>query len=241
MVLVLHPTCAHLYAAADGTLRPAGHYDPFRDGGRLRIPRPGDQRAGEARDELNEAYLRGVDKMLGDYRAEHPSPLVLAGPPHLLDRFCALSRNLTRLTGRVVSRDQDTALDLAMASTQAIEGYLRARREDALGQLTQALRVRPGDVSTGIADCWRTSKVRRPSMLLVEENFISPGNPQDVHEEGSNRRPVAGEVHDLVDDLMEKVILTGGQLALVRDGDLTGHDRIALISRARRPEQNRST
>ena len=177
--------------------------------------------------------------MLADYRAEHPSPLVLAGPPHLLDPICGLSRNLTRLAGRIAPRDQHTALDLAMASTQAIEGYLRTRREDALERLAQALQVRPGDISTGIAQCWRTSKVRRPAMLLVEENFISPGNPQHVHEEGwnPNRPSATGEVHDLVDDLMENVILAGGQLALVRDGDLTGHDRIALISRARRPEQ----
>jgi hypothetical protein len=41
-------------------------------------------------------------------------------------------------------------------------------------------------------------------------------------------------VHDLVDDLMEEVVLRGGQLALVRDGELAGHDRIALISRATR-------
>ena len=32
--------------------------------------------------------------------------------------------------------------------------------------------------------------------------------------------PPGRDVHDLVDDLMEQVILMGGQLALVADGDL---------------------
>ena len=34
---------------------------------------------------------------------------------------------------------------------------------------------------------------------------------------------------------MEQVILKGGQLALVRDGDLESQGRIALISGERRP------
>jgi hypothetical protein len=39
-------------------------------------------------------------------------------------------------------------------------------------------------------------------------------------------------VHDLVDDLMEVVIMRGGQLALVAGGDLAEHGRVALISRS---------
>ena len=74
-------------------------------------------------------------------------------------------------------------------------------------------------------------------MLLVEESFISPGThrPMPVTEgaSGSTNRQADRYVHDLVDDLMEQVILHGGQLALVRDGDLDEHERVALISRRR--------
>jgi len=179
------------------------------------------------------AIYVNLDRMLGDYRTEHPSPLVLAGTPQLLDRFCALSRNLERLAGRARPNREHTALDLAMACTETIEHYLRGRREDAMGQLTQALRVRSADVSAGIEDCWRAVQSRAPAMMLVEENFISPG----LRVTGASRQntpPSTENVHDLVDDLIEQVILHGGQLALVRDGDLEPHARVALISRARR-------
>ncbi|GEP35052.1 hypothetical protein NSZ01_28200 [Nocardioides szechwanensis] len=43
-----------------------------------------------------------------------------------------------------------------------------------------------------------------------------------------------------VDDLMEQVILHGGQLALVHDGDLDEHDRIALLSRRATDRRARS-
>lgn len=234
VVLVLHPTCAHLYAAADGGLHPVGQVDPFRDSGRIKLPGPGDPGAEEARNDLDDSYLRAVDRMLGDYRAEHPSPLVLAGSARLLDRFCGVSRHLERLAGRLGTGREDTALDLAVACSETLEKYLRNRRQDAMEQLTQAMQVRPADVAAGIEHCWRTVQSRAPGMLLVEDSFISPGIAV-TGSAGKTTHVVTEPVHDLVDDLIEQVILRGGHIALVRDGDLESHARVALISRARRP------
>jgi hypothetical protein len=230
VVLLLHPTCAHLYAAEDGGLRPVGRHEPFGSGRPIRVPGAGQPGALAARADLMGRFLRRVDQMLGDYRSDHPSPLVLVGSPQLLDEFCARSGNLERLAGRVDDRDCATALDLALASITAVEGYLRTRRDDALVQLRQAEAERPADVASGIEDCWRAVGPRRPAMLLVEENFISPGASLRGRSIASGASEQA-EVHDLVDDLMEQVILLGGQLALVADGDLMAHDRIALVLR----------
>lgn len=230
VVLVLHATCAHLYAAADGCLQPAEQLDPLR----IRLPGPGDAAVDEARSDLGEGYLRAVDRMLGDYRTKHPSPLVLAGSPAVLDRFCVISRNLERLAGRVHPGEDDNALDLALACFERIEEYLRNRREDALGQLRRASGVRPADVLAGIEDCWAALRSRAPEMLLVEEGYVSPGDPAGSSSQGVIAG-TTGEVHDLVDDLIEQVILRGGQIALVRDGDLDSFARVALISRGRRP------
>ncbi|MDO9495554.1 MAG: hypothetical protein Q7J48_07615, partial [Nocardioides sp.] len=40
VVLVLHSTCAHLYAGSDGGLHPVGQVDPFRGSGRIKLPGP---------------------------------------------------------------------------------------------------------------------------------------------------------------------------------------------------------
>ncbi|MFC4786408.1 baeRF3 domain-containing protein [Nocardioides sp. MAHUQ-72] len=234
VVLVLHPTCAHLYAAADGGLRPVRQHDPFRGARRIGLPRAGDPNPAVVRDEQARAYLREVDRMLGDYRAEHPSPLVLGGEPRLVDLFCEVSRNLERLAGRILPPDGASVLDLALAGAEAVESYLRTRSEDALHQLDRALRDRPHDVASGIERCWHSLHRRVPGMLLVEEGFVCPGTPwrpASAGSAGSRGSSETGEVHDLVDDLMEEVVLRGGQLALVRDGALTGHQRIALIGR----------
>ncbi|MCP3420285.1 baeRF3 domain-containing protein [Nocardioides pinisoli] len=230
LVLLVHPTCAHLYASEDGGLRPVGRHEPFGSEHSIRVPGPRQPAAAATRAEVTTGFLRGVDQLLGDYRSDHPSPLVLVGPPRLLDEFCALSGNLERLAGRVDDRDCATILDLALAGITAVEAYLRTRREDALALLRRAAVDRPMDVASGIEGCWRALGRRRPAMLLVEEDFIVPGTT--VPGRGTpGGAPAVAEVHDLVDDLMEQVILTGGQLALVADGDLAGHDRIALVLR----------
>lgn len=229
VVLLLHPTCAHLYAAEGGALRPVGHSDPFGSGRPIRVP-GGRTGATVARSELMSTFLDQVDQMLGDYRADHPSPLVLVGPPRLLDEFCAHSRNLERVAGRVDDRDCATALDLALAGITAVEAYLRTRRDDALEQLRRAEVDRPTTVVSGIESCWRALGPRRPAMLLVEESYIAAGTRVPGRDDSSGGATHA-EVHDLVDDLMEEVILAGGQLALVDDGDLDAHGRIALVLR----------
>jgi hypothetical protein len=233
VLLLLHPTCAHLYQGADGGLRLVGSRDSFQGPRPVRVPQQGHGDLKEAAADQADGFLRAVDHLLGRYRAEHPSPLVLGGSPHVVDRFRALSRNLHRLAGRIPPTRGEIASDLARASSEVVEHYLRSRREEALSNLRTALATRPVDVASGMAACWHAVHQRVPGMLLVEHDFVSPGRPEDyaVPTPGPRPRSVAPRVHDLVDDLIEVVIMRGGQLALVDNGDLAAHGRVALLSR----------
>jgi hypothetical protein len=210
VVLVLDATSARLYQMIGGAVRAAGHRDLFREAG---DPRDDDAQA---------AFLDDVDAMLGAYRDRHPSPLVLAGVPEQLDRFEARSRHLHRLAGRVPLERAGTARALWDCSAELLESYLRSRRLEAMASLRAALEEAPRDVACGLAECWTAVHRTRPLMLCVEQGYVSPGGD----EAGRTGR------HDLVDDLMELVILRGGQLAIVADGDLADHGRVALLSRS---------
>ena len=232
LLLVLHATCAHLYQGSDGGLRLVESRDMLQGRGWAPLPARGADGRGAAAD-LADDFLMVVDQMLGSRRADHPSPLVLGGAPHVVDRFCALSRNLHRLAGRLSPGQCETAGGLVRAATGAVEDYLRSRREEALHGLRDALASRPGDVATGMAACWRTVHQRMPGMLLVEEDFVSPGRPEDfgVSVPGAAPRSGLPAAHDLVDDLIEVVFMRGGQLALVENGDLSDHGRVVLLNR----------
>lgn len=233
VLVMLHPTCAHLYQGGDGVLVSVGHRDAFRrPGGLPSRPRPG---LDDEPDDWTDAFLRGVDSLLGKYRAEHPGPLVLGGEPRLIERFRRTSRNLERLAGQVSDADGLTAPDVAQASTRVVEDYLRSRRGEALSRLRDRLARRPDEVASGMAACWRALRESAPSMLLVEQGYVNPGRLEDfwLRRSPTGDHPSQAPVHDLVDDLMEVTIARGGHLALVEDGDLAEHGRIALISRPR--------
>lgn len=230
VLLVLHATCAHLYQGNDGALRLVDFRDVFQGAGSPRIPRQG-QAGEQAAADLSDGFLVAVDRMLGRYRAEHPSPLVVGGLPAVVDRFCTLSSNLHRFAGTIPSGECESAAALVPASTGAVERYLRSRREEALHDLRLALASRPDDVASGMAACWQAVHARTPGMLLVEQDFVSPGRPEDYGVAPPGPTPRAGlpEAHDLVDDLIEVVIMRGGQLALVENGDLSEHGRVVLL------------
>ncbi len=232
VLLVLHATCAHLYQGSDGALRLVDSREVFGERGWVRVPSQGAVGRATAAD-LADDFLVSVDQMLGSHRADHPSPLVLGGSPRVVDRFCTLSRNMHRLAGRLPPEQCETASGLASSATTAVERYLRSRREEALLSLRDALESRPGDVASGMAACWRAVHQRLPGMLLVEQDFVIPGRPEDfgVSVPGAAPRSGLPAAHDLVDDLIEVVFMRGGQLALVENGDLADHGRVVLLNR----------
>ena len=155
--------------------------------------------------------------------------------------------------------DLEVALDEIVAGLQRAEFPRRAPQRTGPGRITSpagpvlhrepnlerlAGRV-PSDMENSALDptrgrCGRDRELlaspagSRPGMLLVEDSVISPGVAV-TGSSGATRGVVTEQVHDLVDDLIEQVILRGGQLALVRAGDLESHARVALMSRAHRP------
>lgn len=207
VVLSIGWGCAHVYQVHGETLRSVGHRDLF---GRTATP-------ADIGSEAVDAFLRDVDCMVASYRSEHPSPLVLAGSPAMVDRFVSLSQNIGRLAGRIMPDQAESPAELAAASEALLEEYLKSRRDDALETLASVLEGRPRDVARGMADSWHAVHRSRPQLLVVEEDYVSPARD--------------GQVHDLVDDLMELVILRGGQMAVVGSGDLAEHGRVVLLSR----------
>lgn len=77
-----------------------------------------------------------------------------------------------------------------------------------LQQLDDARKA--GKLSIGIKEVWNTATHRRASLLLVEEDY--PFNSEEV-----------------IDDIMEKVLKTGGDVEFVQPGMLAAWQHIVLI------------
>lgn len=241
VVLVLSTTEARLFIGVADTLQPAlrSHFPLTVSSLRSATDRHTTSRQGRpdgSRPGLREAdtaaFLRVVDQALGTHLRLHPAPLILVGPERLLATFRGLSRNLTRLAGSITGSHATAPLpELVHRTRPVLDAYLHSRQEEALQLLERRANTRR--VATGIAAAWLAAKRERPEMLAVEDTLVQPAR---LSTDGDLLIPAEDAespdvLDDAVDELIELVLHRGGWIALVQDGALAHHDRIALTLR----------
>lgn len=234
VVLVLTDREARLFDGIDDVLLP-----PYRSAFPLTAParaargsgrRP--QRAAGTANEAEDAFLRTVDHALGTYLRLHPAPLVVVGARRVLARFLGLSRNTARLAGTIHGSHARTPLPVLVGLVRPVlEDYLRSRQDEALALLDA--RTGAGRVVSGVPAAWLAARAERPEMLAVEQGLFYPAR---VSNDGDLITPATDVEHpevidDAVDELIEIVLRRGGWIALIEDGALAAHDRIALAVR----------
>lgn len=230
VVLSLSRSEARLFDGLGGDLRPAQTRAFPRTA--FGLPAGPDYPRRPLEPEQQRAFLRGVDRALGAYLRVNPAPLVLVGTERVLADFRAVSANTARLAGSVHgSLVTAPFAELAPRIRTVLDRYLRSRQEDALALLER--RSTTGRVASGLAAAWLAARSEPPEMLAVEEGYFQPARLDPT---GDLITPAPDADHpdvldDAVDELIEAVLRRGGWIALVDDGALASHDRVALTLR----------
>jgi hypothetical protein len=229
VVLALSRHEARLFTGMGDDLHPV----PGRSFPRLAAAAESARRGGPGiRVEDRGTFYRDVDRALGAYLRVHPAPLVLVGAERELAEFRALSTNLGRLAGCVHGSLVTAPItDLVPRIRPVIESYLRSRQQEAVALLEARMGSRR--VVSGIAATWLAAQAERPEMLAVEEGFFFPARVDTTGELLTAADDVEHPdvVDDAVDELIETVLHRGGWVAIVEDGMLADHDRVALTLR----------
>ena len=88
---------------------------------------------------------------------------------------------------------------------------------------------------SGVDQVWRDARRERGALLVVEEGFEHPAVlAADGHLRPAAEATAAGVIDDVVDELIEMVLASGGRVELMPDGALAAHQRIALVPPPRR-------
>lgn len=178
------------------------------------------------------SFFQDVDRALGAYLRLHPAPLVLVGTGRVLAEFRQVSSHLSRLAGCVHGGLLTAPTsDLVTRIRPVLTDYLHSRQQEALDLLDR--RTGAKRTVSGIESAWLAAQAERPEMLAVEEGYFFPARL----DEGGDLLTAASDVDhpevidDAVDELIEMVLRRGGWVAVVDDGALAGHDRVALTLR----------
>lgn len=187
---------------------------------------------GAYRDELHRQFFRDIVNGVAEVRKEDELPVALVGVQRYLSFFTELMPDKEAIVARVEgNHDKSTAHQIGQLVWPEVKKGLDARRQQALDELGAAVGARRF-VST-ISDIWQYAHDGRGELLVVEEGFYFPARMED-----NGRRIVAADdatapdvIDDAVDEIIEAVLLKGGRVAFVDDGDLKDHQRIALVTR----------
>ena len=182
------------------------------------------------------AFLREVDAAVAERHQHDPLPLIVVGTRELLAAYDEVSTHTDAIAGRVTGAHQHSSGPELLTLVQPVLAEVVRRRQDAgLAAVGSAIARRT--LVSGLDEVWQMAWQGRGSHLVVERGYVQPArregqtlvavSPDEVEPGASNNSYVA----DAVDDIIEAVLLAGGQVTFVDDGVLTDRERIALVVR----------
>jgi Bacterial archaeo-eukaryotic release factor family 3 len=207
---------------------PMKHRGP---GGASKLPGGQGINRSAVRDEEHRKYFRSVDDAVAVLQKANSLPLVVAG----VERNLAFFREVTRQSGAIVGMlagnyDQTSPSALGKLVWPVFESGATMRRTEALVQLDEAVGAQRH--ASGIDQVWRAAVGAKCRTLLVEKEFKYPA---DLSPEGDRLLPYTGRgpgsLDDAVDEVIERVMETGGEVFFYPSGDLDVHQRIAAVLR----------
>jgi hypothetical protein len=207
---------------------PMTHQGP---GGKGRLPGGQGINRSAVRDDALRQFFRSVDDAVDALQKANPLPLVVVG----VERNLAFYREVTRQAGSIVgmlagNHDKTSPSALGKLVWPVFESGATLRRTEALVQLDQAVSAQRH--ASGIDQVWRAAVGARCRTLLVEKQFKYPA---DLSPEGDRLLPYTargpGALDDAVDEVIERVMATGGEVFFYPPGDLDVHQKIAAVLR----------
>lgn len=224
----LHAGCGAVLSEIAGTPSVPAELHPNGRGERTRL---GLDRSA-LRDTRLRRFVRDVDAAFAAQLADRERPLILVGATRRVAAFRDHSRHRARVTDTVVGGfDGKSPRELAERVWPSIERILATRRREAMRDLDAAIGAHR--VAFGIDEVWSLASEGRGALLVAEENYDFPAriNVDTGLLERAEDVTHPEVVDDVVDDIIEIVLAKGGRVAIVADGALSDHGRIAMALR----------
>ena len=234
-VLVLTEQPTRLFDATTNILTehtakpfPMSHKGP---GGASRLPGGQGINRSAVRDESHRQFFREVDEALASLQKEDHLPVVVVG----VDRYLAFYQEITKDPDAIVglvagSHDKPSPSALGKVVWPVFRAGSTLKRTRALVRLNEAVSVNRH--ASGIDQVWRAAFDKRCQTLLVETDFA---HPADLAPQGDRLLPYSGRgaaaLDDAVDEVIEKVLVDGGEVFFYEPGVLDLHQQIAAVLR----------
>lgn len=203
----------------------------YRAGSSKKLSRRQLMQRSDAREEDQRQFFKQVDDALTAIQKQDARPLVIVGVERNLAFFQEVTQNAKAICGMLAGNHDETPVkQLGKLVLPVFEVQGTRLRTAALVALDAA--VGKQRHTSGIDQVWRAAVNGKVSKLFVEKDFSYPA---ELAEDGMRLLPFTGQgpanLDDAVDEVIERVMETGGEVFFYGQGDLSVHERIAAVVR----------
>jgi len=176
-------------------------------------------------------FLHNIDISLESILKSYPLPLFVFGTRKTTGYFKNLTKNNEAVIEYVHGNfEEATHEQLKDIIKPHVADWKKLKQIRLLRQLEAAA----GDkkLAVGMKDVWHEAMNQKGRLLVVEKDYMyaaEHGSTQDVISEASEPFRKISYIKDAVDDVIEKILESGGDVEFVDKNLLTNYNHIALI------------
>jgi hypothetical protein len=178
-----------------------------------------------------EKFLQHIDKSLENILNAYHLPLFVLAPPRVLGHFKKVSKHQNHVIEFIHGNfDKSSLQELKEIMEPHIEAWKKKHQADVIEQLDDAASQKK--LVVGIRNVWREAMLLKGHLLVVEKDFMYAA--QHAAKADQIYKPTEPinqllYVKDAVDDVIEKVLLSGGDVEFVDNDVIKSYHHIALV------------
>lgn len=174
-------------------------------------------------------FVRYVDSHFTDFIKESKLPVIIAGAKKTLATFQEVTDRKDVIGTVTGNFDKSNQAQLAKSAFQIIANNLQKVRENIFEKFKAEFNK--GKASMGLLEIWMLANQGRVKTLLVEGNYHQPAKFKDNTPVFIDKSEGPYEIDDIVDELIEIVYKTKGDVFLYENNLLKDFQRIGAILR----------
>ncbi len=180
---------------------------------------------------LLDKFLRHTDNALTLLLQTYRLPLFVMGTVRTVGHFKSLSHHTAQVIEYIHGNfEEHSEAELQKIMEPHVQNWKKIRQTELLVQLEEAMNHKK--LAVGMDQVWRSSCQKKGRLLIVEKNYVYPAqhsaNPEVIFARNEDLKN-AFYIKDAVDDIIEKVLSSGGDVEFVDEGLLKAYEKIVLI------------
>lgn len=180
---------------------------------------------------LLDKFLRHTDKGIENVLKMYRLPLFVMGTTRTIGHFKSITKNSKQVIQYITGNfEEHSETGLQKIMQPHLSDWNAIIQKNILHQIDEAMNKKR--LSFGMEAVWKIASEKRGRLLVVEKNYICParqGDTPDLIYISEDMIQNYFHIKDAVDDCIEMVLNSGGDVEFVDEGILKEYEHIALI------------